>query len=334
MMTQRNSFRKLPFPLDPSYDEQTAFLHLRNSELSAWEAILNAKNRDVTKYLAAKIAQLDEKESTILDVYRQDRLRSWMTHCGNLTGNERLVQEVKRHHIYLCEQNLRLVWSIASKHKLSSQSHKDELVQEGTFGLMHAIERFDIDRGVSFATYASWWIRQSMAKHNQAFRTIVHYPTCVRDKESRIADLQRRYFALHGEFPSFEDIAKELGITLEAVLFATDRRRAQGVVSVSTLDEDTPTSGTLVIPDLPRVEEDIDAGRAQVLVRGALDKLTPMQRAIVCRRFGIDTDEKTLRDIGLEEGLTSERIRQIEAQALEKLRFLLKDMRDQERMKD
>jgi RNA polymerase primary sigma factor len=234
----------------------------------------------------------------------------------------RAWRELRAERERLVRSQLRLVVSIARKYKHRTSLELLDLIQEGNLGLMHAVEKFNYRRGVKVSTYAVWWIRQSIARAIADKGRMIRVPVHMAETAGKVMRERRILRQREGRQAEAEEIACRTGLPLKHV-----ERALTLVQEPTSLDLPVGEDGDATLGDLIEARDAVDpheAAEASALrdsIAKALDELTPREQRILRMRFGIgDSAEHTLEEVGQVFGVTRERIRQIEAKALGKLR--------------
>jgi RNA polymerase primary sigma factor len=298
-----------PRPAEPSPATTVDTVRLYLNEIGRVDLLQAEEEVNLAKRIDAGRAAAQVLDSEVeLNAEQRGRLRR-IEHDGRAAKRE------------LTESNLRLVVSIAKRYVGRGMSLPD-LIQEGNLGLMRAVDKFDYTRGYKFSTYATWWIRQmisrSIADQSRTIRIPVHLVETI----NKIKRVERQLIQELGREPKPEELAEKVRMPVDRI---EELRRLQ--VDPTSLDAPVGEDGDGVMGEL--IEDTsavapLEAASAQALkddLRRLLDDLSPRERAVLEQRFGLDgVQPHTLEQVGDSLNLTRERIRQIEAKALAKLR--------------
>ena len=284
------------------------------------------------------IPTIDSELTKLDDIPLTDPVRMYLREIGKvalLTASEE-VELAKRMETgdieakqRLIDANLRLVVSIAKKYIGRGMLFLD-LIQEGNLGLIRAVEKFDYRRGFKFSTYATWWIRQAITRAIADQARTIRVPVHMVETINKMVRISRQLVQELGREPSDEEIAKKMGI--EASRVEEIRRISQLPVSLETPigeEEDSQLGDFIEDNDLPSPDEAAAGHLLHEQIEDMLDTLTEREREVLHFRFGLeDGHSYTLEEVGKKFNVTRERIRQIEAKALRKLRQPSKRLKD------
>lgn len=287
---------------------------------------------EIDEVLAAS-EESDEEDDFELDLSTEgplmtDSLQLFLNEAGRyplLTAAEEveLAKRIERGDMAAKERmitsNLRLVVSIARRYQTQGITLGD-LIQEGVIGLIRATEKFDWRKGFKFSTYATWWIRQAVQRGVANKARTIRIPVHVVEREQKVARTERELSAKTGQTPTDEEIAQHAKLPLAQVREVREAARAVASTDAPIGSDGDTSFGELFAASGPTTEDEVDATIRGDAVRRAVAKLPDRQRDVILLRFGLVGDgPNSLEQIGKQLGITRERVRQIEADALRRL---------------
>ena len=293
------------------------------------ESVINELLRQGIK-ITDKQVDVDDADMLISDTATDDPVKTYLKDIGRIPLLTREEEEVLAIKVAegdpvaqsrLAEANLRLVVSIAKRNVGRGMALLD-LIQEGNLGLIKAVEKFDHTKGFRFSTYATWWIRQSITRAIADMGRTIRIPVHMVETIYRYTRASRKLLQSLGHEPNAEEIAKEMGLSVEKVYEI--QRISVDTVSIDKQvgDEDDTTLGDFISDNKGLSPQDVtNASTLRNLLMSAISTLNPREEMVIRMRYGLDDGHpKTLEEVGKEFRVTRERIRQIEAKALRKLR--------------
>lgn len=289
------------------------------------------KVEEVKEYL--NVEEPEKKKVLLVDEAPLDPVQMYLKEIGKISfvtaeQERELAKKIEKGDLEakktLARANLRLVVSIAKKYVGRSPNLTLlDLIQEGNLGLFRAVEKFDWRRGYKFSTYATWWIRQAITRALADQARTIRIPVHMIETISKYTQVRRRLLQDLGREPLAEEIAAEMGLEVSKVYHI--QRISQETVSLETPvgedDEDSVLAEFVEDEKVPPPSVEAARNLLRERLKEILIDLTPREQKILAMRFGFDDSiTHTLEEVGNEFGVTRERIRQIEAKALEKIR--------------
>ena len=332
VLLNSSSNRNLPFKItnDELMDKLEKY-KVNPEEIEQIYEAFNLNNIEVVE----TFAEVDKSKDLLLQLEKEismdDPVKVYLKDIGKIALlsteeetelAEKMMQGDEHAKKRLSEANLRLVVSIAKKYVGRTSMQFLDLIQEGNLGLLKAVEKFDYTKGFRFSTYATWWIRQSITRAIADQARTIRIPVHMVETINKLIRVSRQLLQTLGRDPTAQEIAEKMGISEQRV--CEIQKIAQDPVSLENPvgEEEDSKIGDFVEDET--IKSPVETA-AQLILKeqllAAIDTLTPREQKVIRLRYGLDDSHpRTLEEVGREFDVTRERIRQIEAKALKKLR--------------